>query len=117
RMIFYIVLPIVLIDLVVASFVMKNVTKRTFPKVDILSIILSSFGFGGLLYGFSMAGNPDGGWTSIDVMIALIVGVVTLTAFILRQLRMKHPMLEFRVFKYAMFSVATALGMIVFMGL
>src|SRR5699024_8259465 len=33
------------------------------------------------------------------------------------QLHMKHPMLEFRVFKFRIFTIATILGMITFLGL
>ncbi len=42
RSLFYVILPVVIIDFIVAYFILKNVTKQTFPKVDILSIILSS---------------------------------------------------------------------------
>src|SRR5699024_436075 len=52
RMLFYIMLPIALIDILIAYFVMKNVTETKKPKLDILSIILSSFGFGGLFFSF-----------------------------------------------------------------
>ncbi|HET7615491.1 MAG TPA: MFS transporter, partial [Bacillales bacterium] len=69
RVLFYVILPIAIIDIFLAYFVMKNVTKLTYPKVDIFSIILSSFGFGGLLYGFSSAGQS--GWDSTKVLISL----------------------------------------------
>src|SRR5690625_5245725 len=94
---------------------MKNVTTRRFSKVDIASIILSTLGFGGLLYGFSVAGNS--GWTSSHVFVSLIIGVITLTIFIHRQLILEEPILEFRIFKHAIFSIATALGMVVFMAM
>lgn len=115
RVLFYLILPIALLDMIVAYFAMKNVTKLTNPKVDVVSIMLSSFGFGGLLYGFSCAGNN--GWSSASTIISLAVGVIALILFITRQLRMRHPMLEFRVFQYKIFSLATFIGMIVFMGL
>ncbi|PAV29696.1 MFS transporter [Virgibacillus profundi] len=115
RSLFYVILPIVIIDIVVAYFILKNITKRTFPKVDTLSIILSTLGFGGLLYGFSTAGSS--GWASIPVVISMIIGSITLTWFILRQLNLKQPILEFRVFKYSIFTLTTALGMTVFMAL
>ncbi|TQS76545.1 DHA2 family efflux MFS transporter permease subunit [Ornithinibacillus gellani] len=115
RSLFYIILPFALIDLIFAYFLMKNITTRTFPKVDVLSIILSSIGFGGLLYGFSSAGNF--GWSSRMVLIALIMGSLSLTVFILRQLKLKQPVLEFRVFKNKIFTITTIIGMIAFMGL
>src|SRR5699024_3573889 len=91
---------------------LKNIREQTNPKVDFLSIILSTLGFGGLLYGFSVAGNS--GWLSLNVGISMVVGVVALYFFITRQLKLDGPILEFRVFKYKVFTLATGLGMIVF---
>ncbi|QDP39058.1 MDR family MFS transporter [Radiobacillus deserti] len=115
RTMFMIILPIIIIDIIFAYLAMKNVTKQTFPKVDILSIILSTLGFGGLLYGFSTAGNN--GWDNAQVIIGLIVGMICLTSFILRQFKLAQPILEFRVFQYKTFTITTVIGMIVFMGL
>ncbi|MEL3971474.1 MDR family MFS transporter [Rossellomorea oryzaecorticis] len=115
RSVFYVILPIVIIDFIVAYYILVNVTKQTFPKVDILSIILSSLGFGGLLYGFSTAGST--GWGSIQVVAAMIVGSIALTFFILRQFKLKQPILEFRVFKIKLFTITTALGMVVFIAM
>ncbi|WP_085522593.1 DHA2 family efflux MFS transporter permease subunit [Tuberibacillus sp. Marseille-P3662] len=115
RLLFYVVLPIAIIDIIAASFALKNVTKLTNPKIDILSIILSSIGFGGLLYGFSKAGKS--GWGETEVLVTLIVGAIVLAVFIWRQLKMKHPMLEFRVLKYNTFTLAMVITMIVMMAL
>lgn len=115
RSLFYIIFPLTLIDIVFAYFLMKDVITRTFPKVDVRSIILSTMGFGGLLYGFSSAGNY--GWSSPVVIGVLIVGVVSLTVFILRQFKLVQPILEFRVFSYRTFTITTIIGMIAFMGL
>lgn len=115
RSLFYIVLPIVLADIILAYFLLKNVTKQTNPKVDPISIILSTFGFGGLLYAFSTAGSN--GWTSSHVIISMIIGAIALIWFILRQLRLDVPILEFRVFKNKIFTLTTILGMLAFMSL
>lgn len=112
EVLFYMMLPIAIIDIVVAFFILKNVTERTYPKLDVLSIILSTLGFGGLLFGFGTAG--DAGWLSLEVIIPLVVGVVSLAIFVPRQLKLKDPMLEFRVLRYRMFTLNTALGMCVF---
>lgn len=112
RVLFYIVLPVAIIDFIFAYFFLKNVTQLTYPKLDVLSVILSTLGFGGLLYGFSMAGTS--GWGNSEVILSLIVGAVTLSAFIIRQFRLKQPILEFSVFKYPIFTLTTAIGMIVF---
>lgn len=115
RVMFFVILPIALLLIGIATKAMKNVTELTRPKVDILSIILSSFGFGGLLYGFTCAGNF--GWTNYITILTLTIGVIALILFIVRQLRLTHPMLEFRVFKYFIFTLTTGIGMLAFMGL
>lgn len=115
RGLFYMLLPIVVIDLVVAYFILRNVTEKTNPKLDMTSIMLSTLGFGGLLYGFSAAGSS--GWLSLMVIIPIIVGAISLVLFIKRQNRLKEPMLEFGVFKDKIFTLSTSLGMIVFMSM
>jgi len=115
RSLFYVILPIVILDIIVGYFILRNVTKQTFPKLDVLSIILSTIGFGGLLYGFSTAGNV--GWSSSQVIISLIVGAITLYAFIVRQSKLEEPILNFQVFKNKIFTITTALGMIVFISM
>ncbi|EQB34989.1 hypothetical protein M948_17930 [Virgibacillus sp. CM-4] len=115
RSLFYIVLPLAVIDIIVAYFVMKNITKRTFPKVDILSIIFSTLGFGGILHGFSSAGNI--GWSDRVVIISLLVGFISLGIFITRQFKLAQPILEFRVFQNKIFTITMIIGMIGFIGL
>lgn len=115
RVLFFIVLPIALIDIIVAYFILRNVTKLSNPKVDITSIVLSTFAFGGLLYGFSRAGQS--GWTDWIVLTTLGIGVVAMVIFVYRQMHLKIPMLEFRVFKYKMFSLTTVINVVVTMAM
>lgn len=115
RSVFYVVLPIALINIVAAYYLLRNVTEQTYPKVDIPSIILSTLGFGGLLYGFSIAGNL--GWGSYQFIFSLVIGGISLIVFILRQLKLEQPILEFRIFKYKVFSITTLLGMIAFVSM
>lgn len=112
QVLFYMMLPIAIIDLAVAYFLLKNVTERTFPRLDVASIILSTFGFGGLLFGFGTAG--DTGWLSAEVLIPLVIGSISLAIFIHRQYKLDQPILEFRILRYRMFTLNTLLGMCVF---
>ena len=95
QVLFYMMLPIAIIDLVIAYFMLKNVTERTFPRLDVTSIILSTFGFGGLLFGFGTAG--DAGWISTEVLLPLTIGAISLTLFIYRQFKLEQPILEFQI--------------------
>lgn len=115
RVLFYIVLPISIFSLIFGAFSMKNVTKNSMPKLDMLGIIFSTLGFGGLLYGFSDAGQD--GWGSARVIASLIVGAVSLVLFFWREWTIDKPILEFRVFKYNMFSLTTVINVIITMSM
>ena len=103
---------IAIIIIITSYFLLKNVTETTHPKLDIASVILSTLGFGGLLYSFSSVG--EAGWASIQFLLPLIIGIIALVIFIRRQLKLKEPMLEFRVFNYGIYTLGTVLSMFVF---
>ena len=84
---------------------MVNVSEPSKPKLDISSITLSTLGFGGILYGFSSAG--DKGWSSTVVLGWLFVGTLSLILFIWRQLRLTNPLMNLEVFKSRMFTMTT----------
>lgn len=113
--IFWMSLPFLVISLLCGIFFMQNVSEITKPKIDVLSIILSSVGFGGIVFGFSSAGEGSGGWSSTKVIISIAVGVVALILFAFRQLRMKEPMINLRAFKYPMFTLGTLMVFICMM--
>ncbi|WP_392456516.1 DHA2 family efflux MFS transporter permease subunit [Chryseomicrobium aureum] len=110
RVLFAVILPFALIPLVLAIFKLKNITPQREVTLDKFSHVLSSVGFGGLLYGFSVAG--DEGWTSWIVVATLGLGTIGLVWFILRQLRLPEPLLEFRIYKYPMFALASAISIV-----
>lgn len=115
RLLFYVVLPIALLDLLFAAVALKNVGKLTYPKLDPASIITSTIGFSSLLYGFSSAGSQ--GWGATEVLATLLIGAVSLILFVWRQLNMERPMLEIRVLKYGIFTLATGIATIVFIAM
>ncbi|WP_341636598.1 MDR family MFS transporter [Staphylococcus casei] len=112
RSVFYVVLPIAIVIIITSFFLLKNVTETTNPKLDITSVILSTLGFGGLLYSFSTVG--EAGWASITFIAPLAIGIISLVTFIRRQLKLEEPMLEFRVFSYGIYTLGTVLSMFVF---
>ena len=113
RTMFYGMIPLVVIVIVVAFIFLKNVAERAYPKIDILSIVLSTIGFGTVLYGFSSAGSK--GWSSEEVILSIVIGVVSLVLFTWRQLVSKSPLLDLRAFKYSMFSLTTVINIAVTM--
>ncbi|WP_026576872.1 DHA2 family efflux MFS transporter permease subunit [Bacillus sp. UNC438CL73TsuS30] len=115
RLLFDIVIPIGIIDLILSFIWMRDVTKITNPKFDLPGVLFSTLGFGFLLYGFSEAGSK--GWSSGTVVISLVIGIITLIAFVIRELTTDHPMLELRVFKYDIFALTTIISMIINMAM
>lgn len=115
RALFITVLPLVIVTLIVGALFLKNVTDLRKPKIDILSIILSSVGFGSFLYGFSIA--SDYGWTSPLVLGVVFGGAVVIGLFVWRQFALETPMLEFRVFQFPIFTLAIIITMTVLVSL
>ena len=110
RTLFGIVLPFSILTLIYAFFKLRNITPNRDMKLDVFSLVLSSIGFGGLLYGFSSAG--DKGWDSPLVYGTIIIGAIALVTFIVRQLRMDDPMLDFKIYKHPMFALSSAISIV-----
>lgn len=122
--IFGIVLPIALIALFVGARWITNLGETRHAPIDVPSVILSAFGFGGLVFGLSqIGGGGHGGATSsaadaaaeamstTTLVVALAVGVVGLALFVWRQLvkqRTDNALLDLRVFRSANFSLSVA---------
>lgn len=115
RMLFHFVTPIAAIVLLIGFFLLKDKKEKVNLHLDLFSLLLSSVGFGGLLFGFSSAGSK--GWDSPQVYGTLIVGGISLVWFIIRQFMLERPMLNFGIFKYPMFALSSVISMIVTMAL
>ena len=110
RSIFIVVLPIALIAMFIGWRWLENVGEQTHAPLDTLSIVLSAFGFGGLVYGLSQIGELAGGdGSSVPLVIALVVGVIGLALFLWRQVllqRVDDALLDLRVFASRDFSLS-----------
>ncbi|MBV7507756.1 DHA2 family efflux MFS transporter permease subunit [Bacillus sp. sid0103] len=115
RMLFHFVTPIAILVVLLGFFLLKDKKDKVDIRLDFLSVVLSSIGFGGILYGFSSAGKE--GWDSPQVYGTLAVGLISLVTFILRQLRQERPLLNFRIYKYPMFALSSAISMVVTMAM
>ncbi|MBX5319413.1 DHA2 family efflux MFS transporter permease subunit [Staphylococcus caprae] len=112
---FYGMFFIGLVAIVIGMFWFKLYQRTTNPKADIPGIIYSTIGFGALLYGFSEAGNK--GWGSTEIVTMFIIGTIFIILFVIRELRMKAPMLNLEVLKYPTYTLTTVINMIVMMSL
>ncbi|MBC2478801.1 MDR family MFS transporter [Clostridium saccharobutylicum] len=110
RWLFLGIIPFSIIALIIGYTYLRNVTKLTNPHLDILSILLSTVGFGGFIYGVSNIGN-----SAATMALPIILGCIALFTFTLRQIHMKDPMLDMHPFKYPMFTIGTILIIIMHM--
>src|SRR5690606_9021046 len=86
--IFFGVAPLALVMLVIGARNLGGTPIEHRPRLDGLSIPLAAFGFGGLVYGLSLIGAA--GLPAWQLPVALGAGVVSLIAFVLRQLRLQR---------------------------
>jgi MFS transporter, DHA2 family, multidrug resistance protein len=75
----------------------------TGAKLDFHSAALAATGFGGVFYALDAFARPHPGL--IDAAFGA-AGVIAMTLFIRRQLRLAHPMLAVELFRVPIFSVA-----------
>jgi MFS transporter, DHA2 family, lincomycin resistance protein len=108
--IFWFSLPLLVIGLLIGLKYLENITDVTKPRIDLLSVLFSTIGFGGVVFGFSKAGEGPEGWSSMVVVTSIVIGLVALVLFILRQ-NISNPMLNLSVFKYPMYVIGMLLIM------
>lgn len=77
--------------------------------LDIPGQLLAIIALTGLISGVIEGGSS--GWKSPGAVVALVVAMITLPAFVVAELRSRHPMLDMRLFRSAKFSGA-ALAMV-----
>jgi DHA2 family lincomycin resistance protein-like MFS transporter len=104
---FIMLIPFCIILIIAGALFLENVSEITKPKIDYLSIILSTIGFAGIIYGISSLGDSSA--NKLLVAICFIVGIVGLFFFTKRQLSLKQPMLELRAFKHPVFTICVLL--------
>ena len=110
RVLFEMILPFAIISVVLAFWKLENVMDTRKTTLDVLSVVLSIVGFGGLLYGCSIASAE--GWTSTETIAFLVVGAIGLIWFVVRQFRLEQPLLDLRVYKYPMFALGSVISMV-----
>lgn len=108
RYIFFIILPFSFAALIASFFLLKNVSESRAAKLDVLGVVTSTFGFGGILYGFGIAGKE--GWGSPSVVIALTVGVIALALFVVRQLTTDKPLIHLNIFRSVEFTLSVIIS-------
>jgi DHA2 family lincomycin resistance protein-like MFS transporter len=120
RWLFLLVLPIALGSLILGSLRIVNVTTPRVVPIDLVSVPLSVFGFGGLVYGISHLGDVAGEAGPVSGTAAFAVGAVALVLFVFRQLSLQgadRALLDLRTFGSKTFTMGVVLMAICMMSL
>ena len=108
RWIFLGMAPLFLALGVFAFLRLENTTPTSRPSLDFASVVLVTLSFGGLIYGACGIGGRDRA-AGVASVAAFVAGAIMLAVFVIRQVRLRNPLLDVGLFKEPMF----ALGMIV----
>ena len=84
-------------------------------KLDLPGVALASIGLTGIVWGL-IRGNGQG-WTSPEILAALVGGAIVFALFILWELRVDEPMLPMRFFRNRAFALANIASLFMFFGM
>ncbi len=113
RMIFFLSMIIMIISFVYCLFVMADVLETEKKKFDISSFVMSALAFGGITLGIGNIGTYSMG--SAMVLVPLIVGIVFIAFFSVRQLRLEIPFLDVRILKNRDYAVSVIGSMLLYL--
>jgi EmrB/QacA subfamily drug resistance transporter len=109
--VFLITLPLAVVALLMAYFIVPSHVNETTEPVDNLGGILSVVLVGALILSINFAPVPN---TSALTLGLAAIALVALIAFFLRQRRAKNPLYDLNVARRRIFWVAACAGIIVF---
>ena len=117
RWIFYINVPIGIINIFIARVAIPELKAKDAGKFDLPGFVSCIIGFFCLLYGLSDA--PTSGWSSIKIISLFVVAVISISLFVVFELTSDNPMVELRLFKIRPFlasNIAVSVMSIAMMG-
>ena len=100
QLIFYINLPIGIIAIILSLILLENSQPDRTTRFDFLGFLFATVGLATLLYALSDASTD--GWTSTPVLSSLLIGSISLAAFIVYDIMLANrggqPLLDLRLF-------------------
>ncbi|MFD0898119.1 MDR family MFS transporter [Loigolactobacillus binensis] len=115
RSLFYMIAPLIILDIIFATFMLRNLGATAKLKLNWSGVILSSIGLGSLLLGFSNAGSDP--LLSKAVLGFSVFGAIIVALFVYQQVHIKDKLLNFAVFKNHNFIIAVIVNACLMMAL
>ncbi|MDB5162320.1 MAG: transporter [Candidatus Saccharibacteria bacterium] len=120
RFLFVFVLPIAITMLIIGAKRLRNVGENNRVPIDIISVILSAFGFGGIVFGLSSLGETSAGGDLALFLVPLIIGGLALATFIRRQIILQptdRALLNLQTFRTPTFTASVIMFVVSMMGM
>lgn len=114
RLCFYVNIPVILLSILLGVLWIEE-TPTTPAGFDFNGFASAAIGFSCILFALSYA--PSWGWDDTRIVVLLIVGSLSLIAWIIIELRAKLPLLDLRLFEHSGFSLSIGLTFITTIGL
>ena len=110
--IFFINVPVGILAIVVARFVIKESRDTSAEqRLDLPGLLTSAIGLFALIYALIEANTY--GWTSARILGFFALAVIGLVAFVVLELRQRVPMLDLSLFRNPIFAGANAIMLLV----
>lgn len=108
RAIFYVNVPFVIIAFILGALYVNECYDETIEKkIDFIGCILLAVGLGALT--FSLVKGNDYGWNSTKIIVMFTVSAAAIIAFVIYEMKIKNPMIEFSLFKVKSFTASIIL--------
>jgi EmrB/QacA subfamily drug resistance transporter len=116
RAIFWVNIPLIVFTILMTRHsVEESFDPEADRTIDWQGILLSAAGLAGPV--FALIEQPSEGWGSPLVFVPFVAGIALFVAFLLREARTTHPMLDLTLFRIRNFAVTNLVTLIVYAGL
>jgi EmrB/QacA subfamily drug resistance transporter len=113
--VFFINVPVIALAILAGLFLIPESRDPAATPLDPVGAVLSTLGLTALVYGLIEA--PSHGWTDGSILASFAAAVVLLGAFVIAELRVRHPMMDVRLFENRRFTAASLGTALVFFSL
>lgn len=109
--IFFINAPIGVVGIAATLWAVRESRDERAPRViDVFGLVTITVAAFSLLVALIQGNDPDKGWTSAYILTLFAVSAISLVAFVVGEMRLKHPMVDPRLFKNPSFTGASIVG-------
>ncbi len=101
-------IPVGLVGLLVGARFIPRTGDRERRPFDLWGLVLIGSGLAFLLYGFSE--TEGAGWTTPSFLVLVAAGLALLGGYVVRALRVDHPLVDLAIYRERLFSTAVAIA-------